>query len=114
MTSGSGNPVRLHASCTNLAGIVGQAGYMAKVDLTRPVVRVTGVRNGARYVLGHVPRAGCRTTESVSGVAKPALLRITTTASHGVGKFTATCAGAVSVAGTLQARPVRVSYTVIR
>jgi hypothetical protein len=77
------------------------------------VVQVTGVRNGVRYVLGHVPVAGCRTTESVSGVATRAHVKVTATGSHGVGKFIATCTGAVSNAGTRQARPVQVSDTVV-
>jgi hypothetical protein len=112
-TKASGDPITLTATCTDLAGNVGTASLSLKIDNTRPVVSVTGVRNGARYVLGHVPHAGCRTTEAVSGVGTPARARVIG-GRHGLGRFTATCAGAVSVAGTRQARAIRVSYTVVR
>ncbi|HTZ93442.1 MAG TPA: pentapeptide repeat-containing protein [Streptosporangiaceae bacterium] len=112
-TNASGDPVTLTASCTDLAGNVGTASVNLKIDNTRPRVSVTGVRNGARYLLGHVPRAACRTTEAISGVATRARLRVTG-GRHGLGRFTATCSGAVSVAGTTQARPVRVTFTVVR
>jgi hypothetical protein len=85
-----------------------------KIDLTRPKVTVTGVRNHLTYHKGKVPVAGCRTTETISGVAKPAKLKVTTTGSHGLGRFTVTCAGAVSTAGTRQAQPLQITYTVIR
>jgi hypothetical protein len=44
---------------------------------------------------------------------KPAVLTITTTGSQGVGRFTATCAGAVDLAGNRQLNPVRATYTVL-
>lgn len=113
-TRGSGDPITLRASCADLAGNVGHVTYLVKVDLTTPAVKVTGVRDGHRYIRGHVPAAGCRTTETVSGVAKRAAARTTTTGSRGLGTFTVTCSGAVSVAGTRQARPVRITYTVVR
>jgi hypothetical protein len=46
-------------------------------------------------------------------VATPASLTVTTTGAHGVGPFTATCAGAVDRAGNTQAAPVSVTYTVV-
>jgi uncharacterized protein YjbI with pentapeptide repeats len=110
----SGAPVTAKARCVDQAGNTGHATDKLKVDLTRPLVKVTGVRNGARYKRGKVPRAGCRTTESVSGVAVRARLRISGRHKHGLGKFVATCSGAVSVAGTRQAFPVRVRYTVVK
>jgi uncharacterized protein YjbI with pentapeptide repeats len=100
------------STCKDFAGNVGSASITLKVDLTTPVVSVTGVRSGAVYAKGKVPKAGCSTTEKVSGVATPATVRVTTTGSNGVGKFTATCSGAVSVAGITQPAPVQVSYTV--
>jgi hypothetical protein len=42
-----------------------------------------------------------------------AALKVTTTGKSGIGVFTATCAGARSVAGTAQAAPVRGTYTVV-
>lgn len=110
-TSSSGAQT-LTATCQDPAGNVGTASVQVKVDLTRPSVSVTGVRSGAVYAKGKVPAAGCRTTEGVSGVATAAKVRVTTTGSNGVGKFTAACSGAVSVAGTSQAAAVQVTYTV--
>lgn len=90
------------------------ASVTLKIDQTRPRVTVTGVRNHHTYRKGHVPIAGCRTTETISGVATPAKRKVTTTGKHGLGTFTVTCSGAVSIAGTRQARPQRITYTVIR
>ncbi len=69
------------------------------VDTTAPFVSVLGVSNGATYNLGAVPAASCSTTDSASGVATPATLAITGGTANHVGHFTATCAGAVDVAG---------------
>ncbi len=107
-------PVVVLATCTDRAGNTGHSSFVLHIDRTRPQVTVTGVHNGRRYRQGHVPRAGCRTTEPVSGVATRARLTIRAQGSHGLGKFTATCKGAVSVAGTSQSRPQRVTYTVVR
>ncbi len=81
-------------------------------DKTPPVVTVTGVTNGATYPLGAVPTAGCSTTDAISGVATPATLTLTGGVPPGVGTFTATCSGAVDVAGNPQAAPVTATYTV--
>jgi hypothetical protein len=65
------------------------------------------------YVLGHVPTPGCKTTDDGT-VAKAAGLTIKTVASPGagpgVGLITATCSGAMDLAGNVAA-PVSVSYT---
>ena len=111
-TSASGDPVTLTATCTDLAGNIGTASYSVKVDATRPDVRVTGVRQGATYALGDVPQAGCRSSDAISGIATQAHLTVTTVGHHGVGKFTAACAGAVTAAGLNQGSPVSVSYVV--
>jgi hypothetical protein len=112
-TSSGNGKLTLTASCTDMAGNVGKASYKVDVDTTRPAVSVTGVTSRARYVYGQVPAAGCTTTDAVSGVSVRATPKVTTTGKNGVGSFTATCAGAVSVAGYAQASPVRVSYTVV-
>lgn len=112
--SANGKAISVTASCTDLAGNTGRASFVLKIDRTRPKVTITGVRNHRRYRKGHVPIADCRTTETVSGVATPAKRKITTTGRHGLGTFTVTCSGAVSVSGTHQARTQRVTYTVIR
>ncbi len=99
------------AACTDLAGNVGHARFPVKVDYSLPVVSVRGVVSGGRYVIGKVPTPGCATREPYSGVAVRAALRVTTTGTGGVGFFTATCSGAVSVAGR-RASLVRAFYTV--
>lgn len=111
-TTVTNGPVTLTASCTDMAGNVGTDSVSLKVDTTRPVVKVTGVVAGRHYIAGKVPAAGCTTIETISRVATQAALSITTSGSHGIGPFTATCAGAVSVAGLGQAAPVRASYTI--
>jgi hypothetical protein len=37
-------------------------------DATPPEVNVTGVADGAPYILDSVPVAGCMTTDAISGV----------------------------------------------
>jgi uncharacterized protein YjbI with pentapeptide repeats len=67
----SGKAIKVTASCTNLAGLITHASVTLKIDLTRPKVTVTGVSNHHTYHKGKVPVAGCRTTETISGVATP-------------------------------------------
>jgi len=88
------------------------AGCLSHLDTTPPTVTVTGVANGHTYLLGYVPRASCRTTDNGT-VATGATPSVTPTGANRVGRHTATCAGAVDLAGNKQAAPVRVSYTVI-
>lgn len=73
------------------------------IDLTPPVVTVTGVSDGASYPLGSVPAAGCTTTDALSGVATSATVAVTGGTSNGVGSFTAGCTGAADVAGNTRA-----------
>ncbi|MGH9144319.1 MAG: choice-of-anchor tandem repeat GloVer-containing protein [Vicinamibacterales bacterium] len=68
------------------------------VDLTSPAVSVTGVANGATYILGSVPAAGCMTTDGLSGVQTGATLSVTGGSGNGVGAFTAACTGAMDKA----------------
>jgi uncharacterized protein YjbI with pentapeptide repeats len=112
-TTGEGDLVTLTASCADLAGNVGHGSYQVKVDTIPPTVTVTGVSPGQTYVLGAVPQPGCVTADNLSGVAIPATLKVTSVGSHGVGEFTAACAGARDMAGNYQAAPVQVSYTVV-
>lgn len=80
------------------------------IDKTAPTVSVTGVTNGAEYLLGSVvPAAGCDTTDGLSGVATAATL--TGGYTGGVGDFTATCSGALDNAGN--AGSASVSFKVI-
>lgn len=69
------------------------------VDLTAPAVSVTGVANGATYILSSVPAAGCMTTDALSGVQTNATLGVTGGNADGTGTFTATCTGATDRAG---------------
>src|ERR1700730_6771245 len=50
----------------------GGATLQLGVDITPPVVTVTGVSQGANYLRGSVPAAGCTTTDALSGVAATA------------------------------------------
>jgi uncharacterized protein YjbI with pentapeptide repeats len=90
-------------------------GCFSSLDTTPPVVTITGVPvpNRDVYVLGHVPTPGCKTTDNGT-VEFDAGLRVKTVASQGsgpgVGLITATCSGAVDLAGNVAA-PVSVSYT---
>jgi uncharacterized protein YjbI with pentapeptide repeats len=87
-------------------------GCLSPLDTTPPVATVTGVSANHHYIIGAPPAPGCHTTDN-SMVATPASLTVTTTGTHGVGPFTATCAGAVDRAGNTQAAPVSVTYTVV-
>ena len=81
----------------NLVGATGPLAVTVKRDATAPAVSVTGVADGAVYVLGTAPTPGCATTDATSGVAQPAAL--TVTGGPAVGFFTAACTGARDVAG---------------
>ncbi len=81
------------------------------VDTTPPIVKVTGVADGASYIVGSVPAAGCSTTDTVSPIAVYATVSVTGGTANGVGTFTATCTGGKDAAGNLAA-PVSVSYKV--
>jgi hypothetical protein len=80
-----------------------------KIDLTPPTVLVTGVSNGATYILGSAPTAGCSTTDGLSGVQTAATLSST---GGPVGSITATCSGGKDVADNVRAA-VSVTYSVI-
>ena len=67
------------------------------IDETEPVVSVTGVTNGATYILGSVPTAGCSTSDALSGVKTHATAGAP--AGGPVGSVTVTCAGAQDNAG---------------
>jgi hypothetical protein len=86
-------------SATSDGGLAGPVEVSIKRDATAPVVTVTGVADGAEYLLGDVPTAGCETTDVMSGVANAATVAVTGGTSLGVGEFTATCSGAVDNAG---------------
>jgi hypothetical protein len=70
-----------------------------QIDKTAPIVTVTGVSNGASYILGSAPVAGCSTSDTLSGVATQATISVTGGNPDGTGSFTATCSGASDNAG---------------
>ena len=111
-TAGQGDPVTLSASCTDLAGNSAQDSYQVKVDTTPPVVTVTGVPAGHTYLAGAAPSPGCSTTDSVSGVAVQAALKVSPAGTPVPAAYTATCAGAVDQAGNDQSASAQAHYTV--
>ena len=85
---------------TDVAGNTASASASGiNIDLTVPVVAVTGITNGAAYDLGAVPQAGCTTTDALSGVATSAVVTVTGGTSNSVGTYLVTCNGAVDAAG---------------
>jgi hypothetical protein len=81
------------------------------IDLTPPVVTITGVSNGATYSYGSVPVADCSTTDALSGVASSATLALSATNGSGSATYTATCSGSTDDAGNA-AQAVTATYTV--
>jgi hypothetical protein len=73
---------------------------------------VTGIRKNGVYAAGGVPRAGCATTDTVSGVLKSALVSVSGGPAGKVGVHTVTCAGAEDHAGN-KTPAVQVRYTVV-
>jgi hypothetical protein len=109
-TEGAGQSAS--GTCTDKAGNVSAAATASgiSIDLTQPVVAVTGVTNGATYTLGAVPAAGCSTSDALSGVATSGSLSVSGGVPPGVGTFTASCNGAVDKAGN--SKNTSVTYTV--
>jgi hypothetical protein len=88
-----------------------QHGCTTPLDTTPPVVTVFGAVNGEQFILGEGPNPTCTTTDDGT-VVTPATLTLTTTGINGTGVFTATCSGAVDLAGN-KAAPVSATYTVV-
>lgn len=88
-------------TCTDRAGNVSAPASAdgIDIDMTSPVVDVTGVEDAATYELGSVPTAGCSTTDSLSGVDASASLASVGANANGVGDLTTTCDGATDLAG---------------
>lgn len=80
-----------NSASTSITGI--------NIDLTPPVVRITGVTDGATYTLATVPTIGCMTTDTLSGVQNNATLSVTGGNENGLGTFIASCTGAIDKAG---------------
>jgi uncharacterized protein YjbI with pentapeptide repeats len=111
-SSGEGAAVKVTASCPDAEGGVGTQTVTLRIDASEPKVAVTGVRNRQAYALGHVPVAGCKATDSLSGISTQATVKITPAATNSPGVYKATCSGAVTGAGMRQADPVSATYEV--
>ena len=111
MISAEGNTSVFLRSKDQAGNISPLASQVVKIDLTPPVVSVTGVTEGAIYALGSVPVAGCSTEDALSGVAAEAVINVTGGSPDGIGTFTATCSGGTDQAGNT-APETSVSYTV--
>ena len=94
----------------NAGNISPQISRAVDIDLTPPVVIVTGVTPGGIY--HSAPTPGCSTTDALSGVAHPATLAVAGVNGQGSAKFTAVCSGATDLAGN-KAAAVSVSYVVL-
>ena len=99
-------------TCTDNAGNVSATATAGgiNIDKTAPVVSVTGVADGATYILGVVPTAGCDTQDALSGVATAASLTFSDANPDGSGAITATCSGALDYADN--SGSAEVTYTV--
>ena len=110
--SREGSGLSASGTCTDRAGNMSTpASVNINIDKTAPVVSVTGVTDGAIYILGSVPTAGCTTSDALSGVATMAALTLSGGNPEGSGVFTATCAGAVDNADN--SGFASVTYTVL-
>ena len=111
VSGGPTGPVTV--TCTgavdNVGNVAADVSVHYYVDATAPVVKLLGPADGGTYLLGAVPAASCVTTDTESGVQTNAHLTIS---GGPLGAVTATCSGAVDVAGNAAA-PVSVHYTVV-
>ena len=88
----------------DVAGNVASASIdSVHIDLTPPVVMVTGVTDGATYDLNAVPQAECSSSDALSGLVASAVVGITGGTSNGVGTFVVSCTGARDRAGNIAA-----------
>jgi hypothetical protein len=109
----------LSCSASDNAGNASTQTDTVKIDTVAPVPSVQGV-SGGPFTLGNVPAASCQTSDpgasnvppTGSGVATQASLSITGGTMNGVGQFTASCSGAIDVAGDKEAAPATATYRV--
>ena len=107
---GAGKAQSVTGTATDAAGTSVTKTVSVNVDLTAPVVSITGVANGATYA--SAPHPACATTDPLSGVGTAASLTVVAGTGALTGTFTATCAGAADVAGNAGAA-VSVTYSVV-
>jgi len=107
-----GSSVVISGSCTDTAGHIGTSSVTVPIDTTPPVVHLTGVRNGATYMLGKVPLPACTTADSLSGVGLHAATVIAGGNPDGSGVVMVTCTGGQDQAGNV-APDLNAHYTVV-
>jgi uncharacterized protein YjbI with pentapeptide repeats len=83
-------------------------GCFSPRDTTPPVLHLN-VGNGQVFAIGRAPKVQCTATDKYSQISVQPTLKISGQSSHGLGKFTATCSGAVDLAG-LTAKPISATY----
>ncbi len=108
--SGEGEHVVGAFVIDNAGNVSSQISQAVNIDVTPPVVTVTGVVAGTVYAAGSA-NAGCTAADALSGVAKQPKLKIVTNSNPRV--FTAACYGATDVAGNA-APTVTVTYEVVQ
>jgi hypothetical protein len=110
VVAGEGANQVVTGTATDAAGNSASTSVAINLDETPPLVAVIGVTAGGSYPYG-TATPGCQTTDPLSGVAVAATLTISGGSGGQAGAFTATCAGAIDLAGNTQS-PVSVQYTV--
>lgn len=90
-------PITLSCTASSAGGTTSVSTAILR-DATAPVVTVTNVEDGATYVLGDVPSAGCATIDGTSGVDQYATVSL---AGGPTGEITVSCLGARDVAGNV-------------
>ena len=85
-------------------------GCFSPRDTTPPVLHLN-VKNGQVFAVGMAPAVRCTVTDKYSTVVRNPTLKITGRLSHGLGKLTATCAGAKDLAGNVAER-ISATYSI--
>jgi hypothetical protein len=107
-----------HVTVTVLSGPAGGGTYVNQVDIPititqpnhKPSVSISGVTNGANYVIGSVPTAMCDVTDAEDGPSSFAAT-LSGTLTAGLGSQTATCN--YTDQGGLAADTATATYTII-
>jgi hypothetical protein len=107
-----------HVTVTVLSGPAGGGTYVNQVDIPititqpnhKPSVSISGVTNGANYVIGSVPTAMCDVTDAEDGPSSFAAT-LSGTLTAGLGSQTATCN--YTDQGGLAADTATATYTIV-
>ena len=110
--SSEGSHTFYTASVDNAGNMEALVSQTIKIDLTKPMVSVTGIKNKHVYHLGNVPQVACSTVDAFSGVAAQATLTVIGGNRNGVGRFVATCADAMDQAGNTASASI--VYVIVR